>query len=50
METDMTDVNELTREQLAALVAASLKVRPEAEQRRQFAELKKAWRAIKEAA
>jgi hypothetical protein len=50
METDMTDVNELTQEKRAALVAASLKARPNAEQRRQFAELKKAWRTMQEAA
>jgi hypothetical protein len=46
----MKSVTDLTPEQQAALADASRKVRPNAEQRRQFAELKRAWREIKEAA
>lgn len=41
----MKRVEELTPEQRAALAVASREARPNAEQRRQFAELKKAWRA-----
>jgi len=46
----MKSVTDLTPEQQAALADASRKARPNAEQRRQFAELKRAWYEIKEAA
>jgi hypothetical protein len=46
----MKNVIDLTPEQQAALADASRKARPNAEQRREFAELKKAWREMKEVA
>jgi hypothetical protein len=46
----MKNVIDLTPDQQAALADVSRKARPNAEQRREFAELKKAWREMKDAA
>jgi hypothetical protein len=46
----MKNVIDLTPEQQAALAEASRKARPNAEQRREFAKLQKAWREMKEVA